>query len=71
MYIREYAVFYGPPDLKLDVMMFLPVSSIRKPCPVILFIPKFWKENDDNKEIAKKCIDRGYALCLYNKEYSG
>ncbi|HOV33005.1 MAG TPA: hypothetical protein PLX23_06550 [Candidatus Hydrogenedens sp.] len=65
---KEYAVFYGPPDFKLDVMMFLPTTSIEKPAPVILFIPKFWKENDDNKEIAKKCIDRGYALCLYNKD---
>ncbi len=64
---REYNVFYGPPDFKLDVMMFLPVSAKEKPCPVILFIPKFWKENDDNKEIAMKCIDRGYALCLYDK----
>lgn len=64
---REYSVYYGPPDFKLDIMMFLPVSAKEKPCPVILFIPKFWKENDDNKEIAMKCIDRGYALCLYDK----
>ncbi|HOK10151.1 MAG TPA: hypothetical protein PLT82_03870 [Candidatus Hydrogenedens sp.] len=64
---REYAVYYGPPEFKLDVMMFLPVSAKEKPSPVILFIPKFWKENDDNKEIAKKCIERGYALCLYDK----
>lgn len=65
---REYTVFYGPPDFKLDVMMFLPITVQKKPAPVILFIPKFWKENDDNKNIASKCIDRGYALCLYNKD---
>lgn len=64
---KEYAVFYGPPDFKLDVMIFLPITAKDKPSPVILFIPKFWKENNDNKDIAKKCIDRGYALCLYDK----
>lgn len=63
---REYKVFYGPPEFDIDVMLFLPKVG-EKPYPTILFIPKFWKENDDNLKVAEKCIKRNYVLCVFDK----
>ncbi|MCX8064448.1 MAG: hypothetical protein N3G21_04670 [Candidatus Hydrogenedentes bacterium] len=63
---KEFKVIYGPPEFEIDIMLFLPKDGF-PPYPTILYIPKFWKENDDNLRIAEKCIKKNYVLCVFDK----
>ncbi len=65
--MREYKVTYGPPEFDIDVILYLPNTKSNS-YPVLLFIPKFWKQNDDNLNIARKCVARNYVLCVFNKD---
>ncbi len=70
--LRKYKVTYGPPELDIEIFIYLPNVKANS-FPVILYIPKTVPKLDEsdngNFNIAKKCcLEKNYALCVFDKD---